>query len=104
MQDYKKTADFLNKNEKALHMIQGLKDVLKAWEVLQNRIVHVHCKDRGKEPLAVGKGYIPMKAVINKIKESGYQGYLAIEHFDAKNQEACIEASAKYLREIVATV
>lgn len=72
-------------------------DVLAAWDLLKERIVHVHCKDRGSQSVAVGDGYIPMKAVLNKIKRSEYEGYLAIEHFDAVNQETCMENSAAFL-------
>lgn len=72
-------------------------DVMMALEMLKERIVHVHCKDRGEESVAVGDGYIPINIVINKIKESGYDGYLAIEHFDAHDQEMCMKRSAEYL-------
>lgn len=72
-------------------------DVMMALEILKERIVHVHCKDRGEESVAVGDGYIPINIVINKIKESGYDGYLAIEHFDAHDQEMCMRKSAQFL-------
>lgn len=32
------------------------------------------------------------------MKESGYKGYLAIEHFDASDQETCIQKSAQFLK------
>ena len=151
--DYGKTADFLNQNEKALRMAEGLnqiatlgeqagivvtvedfddrksplssvggmlwflkqvpqlkvtfdtgnfiihgEDVLSAWDSLQEKIVHIHCKDRGTESVAVGKGYIPMHALMKKIRASHYKGYLAIEHFDAENQEGCMADSAAFLR------
>lgn len=89
-------------------------DVLKAYEVLSGYIVHVHCKDRGLEPgkeagaynwglkaVPVGSGYIPVAALIGKLKEKGYDGYLAIEHFGELDQTAGIRASAGFLhREI----
>lgn len=77
-------------------------DVLAAWDLLRDRIVHVHCKDRGAESVAVGDGYIPVEAVLGRLRESGYEGYLAIEHFDAASQESCIRKSAEFLRSRIA--
>lgn len=90
-------------------------DVLDAWEILKNKISHVHCKDRGVEEdkssgnekssinrgllsVAAGYGYLPIATLINRLKESGYDGYLAIEHFDAPDQEVCMRRSAEFLR------
>lgn len=165
MPEYERIADFLSKNEKALHMAKGLsyvtglgrkagvtvtvedfddkksplsgrngilwflnqvpdlrytldmgnfvyndEDVLEAWEVLKDKIAHVHCKDRGAEiktsgainrgllPVAAGDGYMPIATLVNRLKESGYDGYLAIEHFDAADQELCMRRSAEFLR------
>lgn len=77
-------------------------DVLEAWDLLKERVVHVHCKDRGAQSVAVGDGYLPMSAVLDKIVQFGYRGYLAIEHFDAANQEACMKKSAAFLRRWIA--
>lgn len=74
-------------------------DIFAAWEVLKEKVVHVHCKDRDAQSVAVGEGCIPMKEILGKIMESGYDGYLAIEHFDAADQETCIKTSARFLRE-----
>lgn len=159
MPDYDRTADFLDKNEKALRMLEGLSEIVTrgnnagiqvtvedfddskspvssvnglkwflshisdlkvtfdtgnfiihdesvpgAWETLKERVVHVHCKDRKNEPVAVGDGYIPMKAVLNKMKEYGYNGYFAIEHFDAADQETCMKNSAEFLHALLKTV
>lgn len=88
-------------------------DVRDAWELLQDRVVHVHCKDRGEEqeksadkqclnrglaPAAVGSGYLPIAELLCRLKEKGYDGYLAIEHFGAEDQEAYIRKSAEFLR------
>lgn len=154
--DYDKMAAFLDKNEKALRMLEGLSEiaawgknagilvtvedfddskspissvnglkwflshisdlkvtfdtgnfiihdesVLGAWEILKERVVHVHCKDRKNEPVVVGNGYIPMKAVLYKMKEYGYNGYFAIEHFDAADQEKCMKNSAEFLYSVL---
>lgn len=155
--DYRKMADYLNGNRKALRMAEGLtyvaalgwdagiavtvedfddakspissvngllwflnrvpklmgtfdtgnfvihgEDVLTAWDLLKERIVHVHLKDRGNGSVAVGDGCIPMEAVLGKLRESQYEGYLAIEHFDADSQENCIRKSAEFLRSRIA--
>ncbi len=90
-------------------------DVARAYEVLQNFIVHVHCKDRGTEPdgnpdwqyrkglatVPTGGGYLPVAPLIRRLKEDDYKGYLAIEHFDAPDQTAFLEQSASFLREFL---
>ena len=50
-------------------------------------------------PAAVGEGCIPIKELVYKMKEYGYRGYLAIEHFDAADQEAYMQKSAANLQE-----
>mgnify|MGYP002515402839 FL=1 len=94
-------------------------DIFAAWEELKNKVVHVHCKDRKisaeqllqaheneipdiKEcylPSAVGEGCIPIKELVHKMKEYGYRGYLAIEHFDAADQETYMQKSAANMQE-----
>ena len=94
-------------------------DIFAAWEELKDKVVHVHCKDRKissdkplqtqknatpdiKEcylPAAVGEGCIPIKELVYKMKEYGYRGYFAIEHFDATDQEAYMQKSAANLQE-----
>lgn len=94
-------------------------NIFAAWEDLKDKVVHVHCKDRKissdkplqtqknatpdiKEcylPAAVGEGCIPIKELVYKMKEYGYRGYLAIEHFDAADQEAYMQKSAANLQE-----
>lgn len=75
--------------------------VLEALNVLKNRIVHVHCKDRNSVSFAsvqTGSGCIPFGKIFAELKEQGYQEYLAIEHFDVVGQEECIRQSAKFLK------
>lgn len=50
-------------------------------------------------PSAVGEGCIPIKELVHKMKEYGYRGYLAIEHFDAADQETYMQKSAANLQE-----
>ncbi|MBO4749416.1 MAG: ThuA domain-containing protein [Lachnospiraceae bacterium] len=94
-----------------------------AYELFKGQIGHVHCKDRGEEeledeavweslglpygeelshrrglkPVPVGDGYIPIAELVRKIKEQGYEGYLAIEHFGAPDQLGFMQKSAEYL-------
>lgn len=75
-------------------------DVLDAFELLKERIAHVHCKDRQPETNAsvqTGTGYIPFAEIINKLKVQQYDGFLAIEHFDVDGQEECMHGSAEFL-------
>lgn len=88
-------------------------DVTKAYELLRDYVAHVHCKDRGEEadapggnnpglrPVAVGEGYLPIEELVKKLQKTGYDGYLAIEHFDAPDQENCIPRSALFLRSLL---
>lgn len=88
-------------------------DVVKAADVLEEYIVHVHCKDRmesryvkgefckGLGQCAAGEGYIPIDSLVKCLKERGYNGYLAIEHFGVQNQISYIEKSADYLKKFI---
>ena len=88
-------------------------DALKVLPFFLDRIGHVHCKDRtfkvkeGENPkatvkgrkmysCAVGSGIIPMKEIIDKITETGYDDYLAIEHFGSLNQLQDMKDSVKW--------
>ena len=79
-------------------------DVSDAFELLKDRIAHVHCKDRNPgnhASVQTGTGYISFAEVLDKLKAQNYDGYLAIEHFDVEGQEACIKGSAEYLLGLV---
>lgn len=95
-----------------------------AYELFRDRIGHVHCKDRGEEkeedpaiweelglpfgeelvhrkgmkPVPVGAGYLPIAELVGKLRDSGYEGYLAIEHFGAPDQLGFMLKSAAFLR------
>lgn len=89
-------------------------DVKQAYIHLSKYIVHVHCKDRAEEsetngksynrglkPAPCGQGYIPIRDLLSRLLADGYNGYLAIEHFDAPDQMAFMRASAAYLKDIL---
>ena len=76
-------------------------NVLDAYKLLKDWIVHVHCKDRAPEgngSVQTGTGRIPIKQLVEALKNRGYEGYLAIEHFEVEGQENCMSGSAAYLR------
>ena len=76
-------------------------DVLSAYDQLHARIVHVHCKERDSEGNSVtaGSGVIPQARILERLRLSGYDGVLAIEHFDVADQRESMQRSARFLRE-----
>jgi len=79
-------------------------DIIDAFELLKERIAHVHCKDRQPKTNAsvqTGTGYIPFKEIIGRCKMQNYDGFLAIEHFDVDGQEECMRGSAEFLKEML---
>ncbi len=78
--------------------------VLDAFELLKERIVHVHCKDRQPETNAsvqTGTGYIPFGEILDRLQVQKYDGFLAIEHFDVDGQEECMLGSAEFLKTLM---
>lgn len=90
-------------------------NVLDAFDELKDFIFHVHCKDRGYEnginlqnnkglaSVPTGFGYLPIKELILKILDTGYDDYFAIEHFNAYDQLDYIKKSSEFLNEIKQT-
>ncbi|MBR3503047.1 MAG: sugar phosphate isomerase/epimerase [Clostridia bacterium] len=92
-------------------------DVLKAYDLLEKRIAHVHMKDiayaplrgekgktsvKGKQlyPAPVGSGELPMAEIVRRLYERGYDGLFAIEHFSAGDQLLYMRRSARWLKNI----
>lgn len=90
-------------------------DVLQAYELLNDRITYVHCKDRSLTPVegeeshvnvsgkemysaAVGNGVIPMSTILEKLLAKGYQGTIAIEHFGSIDQLSDMKTSSSFLK------
>lgn len=86
---------------------------LEAFELLKDRIVHVHCKDRSTEekvscemkmtvdgikmyPTAVGDGCIKMHEIVSALEKRGYDGIYTIEHFGAEDQLEYIKRSVGF--------
>ena len=90
-------------------------DEMHAFDALQDKIVHVHLKDRALQPHSdeksktamdgvvmypspVGGGVIPMEAIFDRLKAIGYDGALVVEHFDAPDLQGYMQKSADYLK------
>lgn len=90
-------------------------DEMHAFDVLGEKIVHVHLKDRTLEihedeisktamdgtvmyPSPVGRGIVPMERIFERLKGIGYDGVLTVEHFDSADMQANMQASADYLK------
>jgi len=103
-------ADFLNEIPSLYvtldtgNFIVSGEDELSACEILKNRIIHVHCKDRAYcedgsiSASPVGEGFIKMADVLYALQRSGYKGNLAIEHFGAENYLEFMMKSAKWIK------
>ncbi|MBP5282269.1 MAG: ThuA domain-containing protein [Lachnospiraceae bacterium] len=98
-----------------------------AFETFRGQIGHVHCKDRGEEkevdpmiweelglpmgeelihrrgikPVPVGEGYLPIASMVKKLRDEGYEGYMAIEHFGAPDQLGFMLRSAEFLKALL---
>lgn len=97
-----------------------------AYELFKDQIGHVHCKDRGEDeeapeiweelgvplgeellhrrgmkPVPVGDGYLPIAKLVQKLKDQGYEGYMAIEHFGAPDQLGFMLKSAEFLKTLL---
>ncbi len=93
-------------------------DEIDAFELLKDRVYHVHLKDRlfripsgmtaddgettlGGRPLfacSVGKGEIRIAEILRRLKAIGYDGYLGMEFFGVKDYYASIAESAEFVR------
>ncbi len=94
-------------------------DLLPAFEKLQDRLVHVHLKDRslkrltpgdqgtqtpdGKTifPAPTGSGVIPMREFLNTVLQTGYTGYFTVEHYGAANQLDFMQKSAGWMLDFI---
>jgi len=73
-------------------------DLFEAWEALKDRVVHVHCKDRGEGVVSFGGGQLPCAEILRKMKADGYGSYGAIEHYGAADQLSCLLRSAGFIK------
>ena len=92
-------------------------DVLRSYEILKDRLGHVHLKDRAAKqltegdrgptavdgvilyPAPAGGGYIPIGKCIRQTMSDGYDSWYSVEHFNAADVLKYIKQSAEYLRQ-----
>lgn len=97
------------------NFMYSCQDELHAFELLKDKICHVHCKDRsldksnGGEPKATvdgrnmypspaGDGCIKMQDIVQKLDNMGYDGIYTIEHFGTETQLDYITRSVENLK------
>ncbi len=95
-------------------------DVCAAYDALRGRIVHVHLKDRAADgvwggpatisrtgellyPCAAGSGMLPLGAVIRRLRQDGYTGFVTIEHFRVRDVWTAVCRSAEWLEDRIRT-
>lgn len=90
-------------------------DELAAYDLLSDRIKHVHFKDRSYEkndgcekiavdgqplyPCAVGSGEIKLKELVRRLKSDGYSGVIAAEQYGAANALETLRRSVEWIKE-----
>lgn len=91
-------------------------DLLEAYQVLKDRIEHVHLKDRaysqsnGEEPKVavdgvslypapVGSGVLPLKELVDLLKRDGYDGIYTIEHYGSNMALEYLQKSIAWVKE-----
>lgn len=85
-------------------------DALYALQSLQEKTVHVHCKDYFHSPAlgsdnfsnaaiaaAVGEGDSSLKQIVESFIRLGYQGYYVVEYLGEKDTLSILQRSAKNL-------
>jgi sugar phosphate isomerase/epimerase len=78
-------------------------DILESIDMLRGKIYHGHIEDmqRGQHlHLLPGDGDMDLRAVINKLEETGFTGYMSIDLYNYNYREASAEALAR-LREYI---
>ncbi len=82
------------------YIIAG-EDCLGALKLFRDRIAHVHLKDRVSATdfscPAIGSGCIPEAEVIRALIDSGYDGWLTVEHFGAKDMLTAARESYSFI-------
>ena len=75
-------------------------DLYAAWAALKEQVIHVHVKDRGNGPVAIGDGTLPCGDILRIISEANTAEYMAIEHYGAPDQLNYIFRSASYINSL----
>ena len=87
------------------YIIAG-EDCLEAVRLFRDRIAHVHLKDRVSENdmscPAIGSGCIPEAEAIAALADSGYDGWLTVEHFGHAHMLEAAEESYRFISSCLA--
>ncbi|MBQ7194976.1 MAG: sugar phosphate isomerase/epimerase [Bacteroidales bacterium] len=80
-------------------------DVMAALDHFRGKIGHVHLKDRlavsDRRSPAIGKGIVPFPDFIRGLLDSGYDGWLTVEHFGSAHMLEDAGFSAQTVMEIL---
>lgn len=72
-------------------------DPVEAYETLKGKVRHVHVKDRASledmTPVPAGTGCSKISTVLQKMKDSGYDGWYTIEVFGSKQMLSDLEVA-----------
>lgn len=72
-------------------------DPMQTFEHFHDRISHVHLKDRvavgDKASPAAGTGAVPCRQLVDRLMEEGYQGWITIEGYGAKDMKEQLKVS-----------
>jgi sugar phosphate isomerase/epimerase len=77
------------------------------YDILGNRIKHVHIKDVAGETLCLmGKGSLPVRQIVDLLKSENYNGYLSLEWEkmwvkELEDPEIAFPQYIKYMRSII---
>lgn len=87
-------------------------DVLKAYDLLSDKIVRVHAKDWEYDPYGsfvreniprfngtvIGKGLVPIREILQKLKKDNFDGKVVLEINAGKITTVMLDESANFLR------
>ena len=90
-------------------------DVLEAYRLFSDRIIHMHLKDRSNAETSgkpkkridgvqmyscsVGSGDLPLGEVIKDLQQNGYDGICTLEFYDVKDYWKCIQESVSFVKQ-----
>lgn len=74
-------------------------DPIQTFEHFRDRISHVHLKDRvavgDKASPAAGTGAVPCRQLVDRLMAEGYQGWITIEGYGAKDMKEQLKVSVE---------
>lgn len=80
----------------------NIKEMPKAPEGQGDILCRRYCQ--GLAGVAVGSGYLPVRKLVEQLARQGYDGYLAIEHFNVPGQMEHIRRSAEFLGSVCSSI